>query len=100
MYQTQVFCARGETIASLAWYPKPTVNGVTETYREGNARLMAAAPDLLGIAELVNAACPDDVEAGDGAVLVALSVEEVLTLRKAIDKAKEPPSTPSPAPKE
>jgi hypothetical protein len=46
-YNTEVFDAAGETIATLAWYPKPTVDGVTGTYREGNARLIAAAPDLL-----------------------------------------------------
>ena len=47
MHHTQVFCAKGEAIASFAWYPMPTVNGVTGTYRQGNARLCAAAPDML-----------------------------------------------------
>jgi hypothetical protein len=47
MWDTEVFCAKGDTIATIAWYPMPTVDGVTGTYREGNARLIAAAPDLL-----------------------------------------------------
>jgi hypothetical protein len=48
MARTQVFCANGETIASFAWYPMPTTpDGVTGSYRDGNARLCAAAPDLL-----------------------------------------------------
>lgn len=47
MFNTEVFCADGHTIATMAWYPMPTVDGVTGTYREGNARLCAAAPDLL-----------------------------------------------------
>ena len=52
-YNTEVFDAAGETIATLEWYPKPTVNGVTGTYREGNARLIAAAPDLLEALKLL-----------------------------------------------
>lgn len=48
MYATEVFCASGATIATFTWYPMPTTKeGVTGTYREGNARLCAAAPDLL-----------------------------------------------------
>lgn len=47
MHHTQVFCSKGVTIASFAWYPMPTVNGVTGTYRQGNACLCAAAPELL-----------------------------------------------------
>lgn len=47
MYSTQVFCEVGETIATLSWYPMPTTpEGVTGTYREGNARLIAAAPSM------------------------------------------------------
>jgi len=51
MFSTEVFCSKGETIATFAWYPTPTVGGVTGTYREGNARLVAAAPDLLAVAQ-------------------------------------------------
>jgi hypothetical protein len=47
MFSTEVFCEKGETIATLAWYPKNEGSGVTSTYREANARLIAAAPDLL-----------------------------------------------------
>lgn len=48
MYNTQVYTADGETIATLHWYPKPKdENGSIGTYREANARLIAAAPDLL-----------------------------------------------------
>lgn len=43
---TEVYCAAGQTIATLAWYPVPTPTGTT-TSREANARLIAAAPDLL-----------------------------------------------------
>ena len=56
MYRTQVYCAKGQVIADLMWYPMPTVNGVTGTYREGNARLIAAAPDLLAALKLYQAA--------------------------------------------
>jgi hypothetical protein len=46
-YNTQVYTQNGEAICTLAWYPKPEVNGVVGTYREANARLIAAAPELL-----------------------------------------------------
>lgn len=55
MYATQVYTEDGETIATLSWYKKPLppriINGkkvkVTGTYREANAKLIAAAPELL-----------------------------------------------------
>jgi hypothetical protein len=55
MYATQVYTEDGETIATLAWYPMPQrkeiidseTKLVTGTYREGNARLIASAPELL-----------------------------------------------------
>lgn len=47
MYRTQVFSGEHGHVADCAWTPKPCVNGCTETYREDNARLIAAAPDLL-----------------------------------------------------
>lgn len=54
-YATQVYTEDGETIATLHWYPMPPQkeihNGkevsVTGTYRSANARLIAAAPELL-----------------------------------------------------
>lgn len=55
MYSTQVYTEDGETIATLHWYPMPKREDVFEgkpvlvtgTYREANAKLIAAAPDLL-----------------------------------------------------
>ena len=46
MYRTQVYDKNGETIASLAWYPY-TVGNNTYTLRDQNAKLIAAAPELL-----------------------------------------------------
>ena len=55
-YSTQVFSTEtGETIATLAWAKMPPKKVVidgkqkiqTGTYREGNAILIAAAPDML-----------------------------------------------------
>lgn len=53
-YSTEVFCENGETICTLAWYPKPkekaAVNGklvlTTGTYREANAKLISKAPEM------------------------------------------------------
>ena len=54
-YATQVYTEDGENIATLSWYAMPKVTeiidgeprGVIKTYREANAKLIAAAPELL-----------------------------------------------------
>jgi hypothetical protein len=46
MYSTEVFDKEGVTIATLAWYPY-TIGNTTHTLRDPNAKLIAAAPDLL-----------------------------------------------------
>lgn len=55
MYSTEVYDEETkETIATIAWYPMPPVrelvNGeykiVTHTYREANAKLISATPDM------------------------------------------------------
>jgi len=47
MYRTEVFSDVHGGIAVCGWTLKHCGNGVTATYREDNARLIAAAPDLL-----------------------------------------------------
>jgi hypothetical protein len=55
MYSTQVFTIDGQTIADLAWYPMPAREEIIEgktmsvigSYREANAKLISAAPNLL-----------------------------------------------------
>jgi hypothetical protein len=70
MWNTEVFCAKGEAIATVCWYPMPTVNGVTGTYREANARLIAAAPRMFAVieagAKVGDAECIAIVEAVNG----------------------------------
>ena len=46
-YNTEVFSATHGVIAICGWTPKPLGDGVTGTYRAANARLIAAAPELL-----------------------------------------------------
>jgi hypothetical protein len=43
----EVFDGTGELIATVAWYPVKLNDTTTTTNREANARLIAAAPDLL-----------------------------------------------------
>lgn len=43
MYSTQVYCADGETIAEIDWYPRPAGNGAVSTYREANAAFIVRA---------------------------------------------------------
>lgn len=47
MYRTEVFSEQHGGIATCDWTPKHCGNGVIGTYREANARLIAAAPELL-----------------------------------------------------
>ena len=54
MYSTEVYSETGEAIAVVSWYKKPPryeiICGkqvvITETYREANAKLIAAAPEM------------------------------------------------------
>mgnify|MGYP003646969721 CR=1 FL=1 len=46
-YSTEVYCDKGETIATLSWYKNNDIKGVTTTDREYNAKLIASAPELL-----------------------------------------------------
>lgn len=57
MFRTEIFSSEFGGIATCNWTPKNCGNGVTGTYREANARLIAAAPDLL---EACIAALSDD----------------------------------------
>lgn len=63
MYRTEVFSEHHGGIATCEWTPKHCGNGVTKTYREANAKLIAAAPDLLGelenCADLLKTCFPD-----------------------------------------
>ena len=63
-YSTQVFSAEtGETIATLAWAKMPPKKVIidgrskiqTGTYREGNAKLIAAAPEMFEALKRVEA---------------------------------------------
>jgi len=61
MYSTQVYTEDGETIATLDWYPMPQIEEivdgkkryVTGTYRDGYARLISAAPELLKVCQSI-----------------------------------------------
>jgi hypothetical protein len=47
-YDTQVYCDEGETIATIAWYPRAGPGeGVTSSYRTDNAAYIAAAHPAL-----------------------------------------------------
>ena len=47
MYRTEVFSDQHGGIATCEWTVKHCGNGVEKTYRAANARLIAAAPELL-----------------------------------------------------
>ena len=46
MYRTEIYSTQYGGIATCEWTPKNCGNGVTATYREANALLIAAAPDM------------------------------------------------------
>lgn len=85
MYATQVYTEDGETIATLHWYPKPPEKVVFKgrnairrgTYRDGNAALISAAPDMLNalleVRQFMTAHIPERVfDIVDNAVAKAL----------------------------
>ena len=88
MYRTQVFTPdSGETVATVDWYPEPKPGGVTGTYREANARLIAAAPALFTELErLVTALEP--LERNGGWPLDSAGVATLNGARAAIAAAK------------
>jgi hypothetical protein len=74
-YAQQIFDANGVLVATAAWYPVRVSESTTATNREANARLIAAAPDLLEALEAMyemfngNGITPDD----DAAIIAARS---------------------------
>lgn len=93
MYSTEVYCADGETIAKCAWYPRPAdpATGAIGTYREANARLIAAAPDLLAECEnmLPARVCLTNKNIGDDfAVELTCTMGDLRRLAAAIAKAR------------
>ena len=78
-YRTEIFSAEHGGIATCAWTPKNCGNGVTGTYREANARLIAAAPDLLEALQhltLVLKAAGYGTERADAAIAKATHGEQ------------------------
>ena len=47
MYRTEIYSVEHGGIATCDWTPENLGNGVTGTYREANAYLIASAPELL-----------------------------------------------------
>jgi hypothetical protein len=83
-HSTEIFTEDGGSgkgvIATLSWYPRPLdERGAMGTYREANAPLIAAAPDLFEAVRLFL-----EYDAGDEEDGVAL----MLAYAKALDAAK------------
>lgn len=91
MYRTEVYTPDNGTgdgvIATLAWYPKPIDDkGTIGTYRAANARLIAAAPDLLEALEMLTAG---DIDVSGTAIIYDADPASLLSsARAAIAKAK------------
>ena len=87
-YSTQVFSTEtGETIATLAWAKMPPkkvfIDGKpkiqTGTYREGNAKLIAAAPELLEACERALQVLEQENIFGQARLLLALAIKKALS---------------------
>ena len=95
MYATEVYDAKGSTIATVDWYPVSLPGGVIATARAPNARLIAAAPDMLAALNaaagyLLNAKI--DIETGAPRRTAVRTIEGGLKLvREAVAKATSPP---------
>ena len=90
MYDTQVYTDDGETIATIHWYSKPPIieNNVKTigSYRKENAKLIAAAPDLLEALQLVTDELFQAIECINS-VESAKSSTNIKIAEKAINKA-------------
>lgn len=87
-WATEIYDTSGKTIATAAWYPVKTAHGI-ETNRDANARLIAAAPDLLAACQLFTEGAHAAVRALNDASIpcpssIALAAEKA---RAAIAKA-------------
>ena len=91
-YAQEIFDSKGELIATAAWYPIKYSVTTTTTNREANARLIAAAPDLLEalIKALPYVECAED----DPAYKAGAVAKVVKNMRAALAKARQ--STPAP----
>ncbi len=79
MYSTEVYDAKGETIATLAWHVVPTENGYA-TDREANARLIASAPDM---AEALREICKGSIDVSHTAIIIGPDALAALTRARA-----------------
>lgn len=89
-YSSEVFDADGEVVATAAWFPVRLSETTTTTNREANARLIAAAPELLAVAikshEPYVGLDEEDIRCLYGADEADLA----MALRDAIAKATQP----------
>jgi phage tail protein X len=85
-YSTEVYCNKGDTIATLSWYTNTEVKGVVSTYREANAKLIAASPELLKALQLVTGELFQAIECINGLESAKLSAT-IKKANEAINKA-------------
>lgn len=88
-YSQEVFDAEGKVIATAAWFPVSLTDTTTTTNREANARLIAAAPDLLAAARDADYALTNLIEGfefGDDDSPTAPCRAEILCGEKACDE--------------
>ena len=87
-YSTQVFSTEtGETIATLAWAKMPPQKVVidgkpkiqTGTYREGNAKLIAAAHELLEACERALQVLEQENIFGQARLLLVVAIKKALS---------------------
>lgn len=63
MYSTEIYDARGETIATVAWYPVSLGEGVAGTARDANAALIVEAVNAYDALRLENERLRKELEA-------------------------------------
>ena len=86
MHTTKVY-NHEHVIARFEWFPVKVSETVITTNREANAKLCAAAPDLLEALELILKRYTGLVESGDAGFWNPEEEPEVIQSRAAIEKA-------------
>ncbi|MBN9601852.1 MAG: hypothetical protein J0G33_02865 [Afipia felis] len=84
VYSTQIYDSAGVTIADASWYPIKGHRYVS-TNRDANARLIAAAPDLLAALEECNTFLDDltkpDAKASGSAIIASYANAVALNMK-------------------
>ena len=78
MYSTEVYDSRGQTICTLDWHTEPDS---TATDRDSNAHLIACAPDMYAMINIINESiinCKNEIQLADDITNLCHDIDQLL----------------------